>query len=46
MGKEDGRPEKSLGNPLNMLKNLRVEALSRNLKHTIFFILSLNEANR
>ena len=24
MGKQDGRPGKSLGNPLNMLKNLRV----------------------
>ena len=24
MGKQDGRPGKYLGNPLNMLKNLRV----------------------
>ena len=43
MGKQDGRPGKSLRNPLNMLKKFRVGggaknwAQSGNLKHTIFY---------
>ena len=40
MGKQDGRPGKSLGNPLIILKNFRARAKnmaqSGNLRHTIF----------
>ena len=48
MGKQDGRPGKSLGNPLNILKNFRVggggkiRARLSNLKLT-FFILGLRQ---
>ena len=44
MGKQDGQPGKSLGNPLN-IKNVRVGAKIRHGRvtwtHTFFFILGL-----
>ena len=46
MGKQDGRPGKSLGNPQNMLKNFRVGG--QKIRHgrvtlnTQFCILGLN----
>ena len=51
MGKKDGRPGKSLENPLNMLKNFRVEGGGgRGIKHgrviwniQFYFILGLNQ---